>query len=76
MTWYLHSIYSQNIGGSQIDIDVNLEESNNTTMADSGNGSASSFSLTDSGDTIHQTPNYVVALHRKMVMLLVNKKFP
>jgi len=37
-------------------------------MADSGNCSASSFSLTDSGDNIHPTPNYVVALHRKMVI--------
>lgn len=43
-------------------------------MADSGNCSASSFSLTDSGEAIHQTPNYVVALHRKMVMLIVNEK--
>ncbi|XP_050441466.1 ubiquitin carboxyl-terminal hydrolase 32 [Adelges cooleyi] len=54
-------------GGSQIDADVNLEEPLNTIMADSGNGSASSFSLTDSGETIHQTPNYVIALHRKMI---------
>lgn len=51
-----------------MDTDINLEEPIHTTMADSGNCSASSFSLTDSGDIIHQTPNYVVALHRKMVI--------
>jgi len=50
-----------------MDSDVNLEDAIHTTMADSGNCSASSFSLTDSGDIIHSTPNYVVALHRKMV---------
>ncbi|XP_050522495.1 ubiquitin carboxyl-terminal hydrolase 32 [Daktulosphaira vitifoliae] len=54
------------VGGTHIDTDVNLEE-NNIVMADSGNGSTSSFSLTDSGDAIHQTPNYVIALHRKMI---------
>lgn len=42
-------------------------------MADSGNCSSSSFSLTDSGDTMHQSPNYVVALHRKMVIIIVNE---
>lgn len=56
-----------------MDTDVNVEETIQTTTADSGNCSASSFSLTDSGDTIHQNPNYVVALHRKMVMKIVNK---
>jgi len=54
-----------------METDINLEEPIHTTMADSGNCSASSFSLTDSGDTIHQTPNYVVALHRKMVIIIV-----
>ncbi|CAI6345795.1 unnamed protein product [Macrosiphum euphorbiae] len=58
---------TDSIGGSQMDTDINLEEPIHTTMADSGNCSASSFSLTDSGDIIHQTPNYVVALHRKMI---------
>lgn len=56
-----------------MDTDGNLEEPIIITMADSGNGSASSFSLTDSGDTIHQTPNYVVALHRKMVIIIAIK---
>lgn len=51
-----------------METDLNLEEPTHTIMADSGNCSASSFSLTDNGDTIHNTPNYVVALHRKMVM--------
>jgi hypothetical protein len=51
-----------------MDTEINLEEPINSAMGDSGNCSASSFSLTDSGDVIHQTPNYVVALHRKMVI--------
>lgn len=51
-----------------MDSDIISEYSTLTTMADSGNCSASSFSLTDSGDNIHPTPNYVVALHRKMVI--------
>lgn len=53
-----------------MDTEINLEEPMHTAMADSGNCSASSFSLTDSGDVIHQTPNYVVALHRKMVICI------
>lgn len=56
-----------------MDTDVNLEDPTHTTMADSGNCSASSFSLTDSGDTIHQIPNYIVALHRKMVIIIKYK---
>lgn len=56
-----------------MDTDVNLEDPTHTTMADSGNCSASSFSLTDSGDTIHQIPNYIVALHRKMVIIANTK---
>lgn len=51
-----------------MDAEINLEEPINSAMGDSGNCSASSFSLTDSGDVIQPTPNYVVALHRKMVM--------
>lgn len=54
-----------------METDVNLEDPIQTTMADSGNCSASSFSLTDSGDTIHQNQNYVIALHRKMVIIII-----
>lgn len=56
-----------------MDTDTNLEEPVQIPMADSGNGSSSSFSLTDSGDAIHQTSNYVVALHRKMVIIIDNE---
>lgn len=53
-----------------MDSDRVSEDSTLTTIADSGVCSASSFSLTDSGDNINQTANYVVALHRKMVSII------